>query len=69
MGNYVGMERITVDDELPANGKGLGSGERIAMKHENGQHCWNGPNRSTMVVLACSERMRLEDYGRGEVRV
>ncbi|KAK5128553.1 hypothetical protein LTR85_003224 [Meristemomyces frigidus] len=55
MGNFVRLERIVVDDELPPNGKGLGSGERIAMKHENGQHCWNGPNRSTMVVLACSE--------------
>lgn len=55
MGNFVGLERIMVDDDLPSNGKGLGSGERIAMKHENGQHCWNGPNRSTMVVLACSE--------------
>ncbi|QIW95407.1 hypothetical protein AMS68_000925 [Peltaster fructicola] len=55
MGNYVRMETITVDDELPANGKGLGSGQRIALKYENGQHCWNGPNRSTLVVLACSE--------------
>ena len=55
MGNFVRIDRITVDDELPPNGKGLGSGERIAMKHENGQHCWNGPNRSTMVVLGCAE--------------
>ena len=56
MGNYVGLEKITVDDDLPADGKGLGSGERWAMKHENGQHCWNGPNRSTMVVLGCAEK-------------
>ncbi|KAK5169527.1 uncharacterized protein LTR77_005503 [Saxophila tyrrhenica] len=55
MGNYVRMERIMVDEDLPANGKGLGSGERIAMKHENGQHCWNGPNRSSTIVLACAE--------------
>jgi protein kinase C substrate 80K-H len=55
MGNYVSYEMITVDDELPADGRGLGTGERIAMKHENGQHCWNGPNRSTLVVLGCSE--------------
>jgi protein kinase C substrate 80K-H len=55
MGNYAGMEIITVDEDLPANGKGLGSGERIAMKHENGQHCWSGPNRSTTVILACAE--------------
>ena len=55
MGNYIRMEIITVDEDVPANGKGLGSGERIAMKHENGQHCWNGPNRSTTVILACAE--------------
>lgn len=55
MGNYVRLERITVDEDLPADGKGLGSGERIAMKYENGQHCWNGPNRSSMVILACAE--------------
>ncbi|KAF2210532.1 hypothetical protein CERZMDRAFT_44925 [Cercospora zeae-maydis SCOH1-5] len=55
MGSYDRIETITVDEDLPTNGKGLGRGERIAMKHENGQHCWNGPNRSTTVILACSE--------------
>ncbi|KAM0721232.1 hypothetical protein Q7P37_003520 [Cladosporium fusiforme] len=59
MGNYVGLEKVVVDEDVSANGKGLGSGERIAMKHENGQHCWNGPNRSTMVILACSEENEL----------
>ncbi|KAH7400996.1 glucosidase II beta subunit-like protein-domain-containing protein [Phaeosphaeria sp. MPI-PUGE-AT-0046c] len=56
MGNFVHITTITVDEELPADGKGLGSGERIALKYENGQHCWNGPNRSTLVVLACAEK-------------
>jgi protein kinase C substrate 80K-H len=56
MGNFVSITSITVDEELPADGKGLGSGERIALKYENGQHCWNGPNRSTLVVLACAEK-------------
>lgn len=55
MGNFVRMERVVVDEDVSPSGKGLGSGERIAMKHENGQHCWNGPNRSTTVILACSE--------------
>lgn len=54
MGTFVRMERVFVDEDVPSNGKGLGTGERIAMKHENGQHCWNGPNRSTMVILGCS---------------
>jgi protein kinase C substrate 80K-H len=56
MGNFVRLDTVTVDDELPVDGKGLGSGERVAMRYENGQHCWNGPNRSTLVVLACAEK-------------
>jgi protein kinase C substrate 80K-H len=59
MGNYVRLEKVMVDEELPADGKGLGSGERYAMKFENGQGCWNGPNRSTFVILACSENDEL----------
>ena len=55
MGSFTRIDRVQVDDELPANGKGLGSGERIAMRHENGQHCWNGPNRQTTVILGCAE--------------
>lgn len=55
MGNFVGFDTEVVDDELPAGGRGLGRGERIVMKYENGQHCWSGPARSTRVVLACSE--------------
>lgn len=55
MGKYVRLEKIMVNEEARADGKGLGTGERWAMKHENGQHCWNGPNRSTTVVLACNE--------------
>jgi protein kinase C substrate 80K-H len=55
MGNFVSFDIVDVDDELPANGKGLGSGPRTAMRHENGQGCWNGPSRSTLVVLGCHE--------------
>ncbi len=55
MGQFVRFDTITVDDELLPDGKGLGSGERVALRYENGQHCWNGPNRSTLVVLACAE--------------
>lgn len=56
MGTFTRIDRIMVDEDLPADGRGIGSGERIAMRHENGQHCWNGPNRSTTVVLACAEK-------------
>ncbi|KAL8701014.1 MAG: hypothetical protein Q9224_000692, partial [Gallowayella concinna] len=56
MGNFARIDSITVDDDLPPDGKGLGSGVRVALRYENGQHCWNGPNRSTLVVLACAEQ-------------
>ena len=55
MGNFVRIDSITVDEEVPPDGKGLGSGERVVLRYENGQHCWNGPNRSTLVVLVCAE--------------
>jgi protein kinase C substrate 80K-H len=55
MGNFVRIDSVMVDDELPADGRGLGAGERLALRYENGQHCWNGPSRSTLVVLGCAE--------------
>ncbi|KAF2473099.1 uncharacterized protein BDR25DRAFT_332777 [Lindgomyces ingoldianus] len=56
MGNFARIEKIVVDEDLPPDGKGLGSGERYVLQFENGQHCWNGPNRSTQVILACAEK-------------
>lgn len=56
MGNFVRIDSIAVDEELPPDGKGLGSGQRVALRYENGQHCWNGPSRSTLVVLACADK-------------
>ena len=55
MGNFMGVGKTVVDEELPSDGKGLGKGERITMNFGNGQGCWNGPARSTTVVLACAE--------------
>ena len=59
MGNFVRIDREMVDEQLPADGKGLGSGERMVLRFENGQHCWNGPARSTHVWLACAETEEL----------
>ena len=56
MGNFVRIDSEFVDDEIDARGRGLGKGHRIVLKYENGQHCWNGPNRRTDVVLACAEK-------------
>jgi len=56
MGNFAGFDVEFVDEgAIPSDGKGLGTGERLILKYENGQGCWNGPSRSTRVYLACSE--------------
>lgn len=56
MGNFVGFDTEYVDERAGPDGKGLGTGKRLVLKYENGQHCWNGPARSTRVILACSEK-------------
>ena len=59
MGNFQGIGKTVVDDELPPDGRGVGRGERITMNFSGGQGCWNGPARSTTVVLACAENDEL----------
>jgi protein kinase C substrate 80K-H len=54
MGNFVRIDAEYVDSDVDAEGKGLGVGERVVLRYENGQHCWNRPPRSTVVVLGCS---------------
>ena len=56
MGNFASFGIETVDEEPGPDGKGLGKGERMTMRYENGGHCWNGPARSTLVILACAEK-------------
>ncbi|KAI9823061.1 MAG: hypothetical protein M1832_002715 [Thelocarpon impressellum] len=57
LGTFGRIEAVEVDDgALPADGRGLGSGRRVALRYENGQACWNGPARSVLVVLGCGER-------------
>ncbi|KYK56552.1 hypothetical protein DCS_03552 [Drechmeria coniospora] len=55
MGNFVRIDREMADDEERLDGKSLGKGERMVMRYENGQGCWNGPERRTDVWLACAE--------------
>jgi protein kinase C substrate 80K-H len=59
MGNFVKIDKQVADEEDRADGKGLGKGQRIVLKFENGQGCWNGPNRRTDVWLACAEKDEL----------
>ncbi|KAG5986093.1 hypothetical protein E4U54_005623 [Claviceps lovelessii] len=59
MGNFVRIERQMADDEERLDGKSLGRGERIVLKYEDGQQCWNGPRRSTDVWLGCADKEEL----------
>lgn len=55
MGNFVRIDTEMADDEERPDGKGLGKGQRIVLRYDNGQSCWNGPQRRTDVWLACAE--------------
>ncbi|KAK0702847.1 glucosidase II beta subunit-like protein-domain-containing protein [Apiosordaria backusii] len=55
MGNFVRIDKEFVDEEERLDGKGLGKGQRLVLRYENGQGCWNGPNRRTDVYLGCAE--------------
>ena len=59
MGKFESFDVEEVDEEDRADGKGLGSGMRIVLRFDNGQGCWNGPQRRTDVYLACSETEEL----------
>jgi len=59
MGNFERIDKELADEEERADGKGLGKGHRMVLRYENGQGCWNGPNRRTDVWLACAEKDEL----------
>ncbi|KAH8698322.1 glucosidase II beta subunit-like protein-domain-containing protein [Talaromyces proteolyticus] len=53
MGNYQGIVSITMDDVNTAGE--IQQVEKVALEYKSGQQCWNGPARSTMVILECAE--------------
>ncbi|KAH9885312.1 glucosidase II beta subunit-like protein-domain-containing protein [Xylariomycetidae sp. FL2044] len=54
MGRFERIEYGEADEEERVDGRSLGRGRRTILKYENGQGCWNGPNRRTDVWLACA---------------
>ncbi|KAI0129765.1 glucosidase II beta subunit-like protein [Xylariales sp. AK1849] len=59
MGSFDRIEFEESDEEARHDGKGLGRGQRMVLRYENGQGCWNGPNRRTDVWLGCAETEEL----------
>ncbi|KAH7157342.1 glucosidase II beta subunit-like protein-domain-containing protein [Dactylonectria estremocensis] len=59
MGNFKSVDRAMADDEERLDGKSLGKGERLVLRYEDGQGCWNGPKRRTDVWLGCAETEEL----------
>lgn len=55
MGRFESFDTEVVDEDMPTDGRGLGAGRRVVMRYTAGSHCWNGPARSTSVVLGCAE--------------
>ncbi|KAI0008369.1 glucosidase II beta subunit-like protein-domain-containing protein [Xylariaceae sp. FL0662B] len=59
MGRFDRIDWDEADEDARHDGKGLGRGRRMVLRYENGQGCWNGPNRKTDVWLACAETEEL----------
>ncbi|KAL9055077.1 MAG: hypothetical protein Q9162_003747 [Coniocarpon cinnabarinum] len=55
IGRFTHFTTVSVDEEVRDDGKGIGQGERLAARHEGGGTCWQGPARSSTVIMACSE--------------
>ncbi len=63
LGRFEKFDSVLVDDDDEDDDghrgddiDNRGKKEKLSMKFENGQQCWNGPVRHTTVVLTCDER-------------
>lgn len=59
MGHFSSIQWWLADEEERLDGRSLGTGNRMVLRYEGGQSCWNGPKRRTDVWLACAEKEEL----------
>lgn len=57
MGKFVRIASTTVEEVNEAGE--IVTVEKVALEYARGQSCWNGPNRSTKVVLECGEENKI----------
>jgi protein kinase C substrate 80K-H len=57
MGSFVRIATSTVDEKTPSGE--IRPQEKMVLEYANGQTCWNGPARSTRVILECGENSEL----------
>lgn len=59
LGNFEKFDSETVLDASLAYPGKLVQNEKLVLQYTNGQYCWNGPNRSTKVIVECGEENRI----------
>ncbi|KAK2848535.1 hypothetical protein FQN49_005629 [Arthroderma sp. PD_2] len=64
MGNFDKISSIVVDEATPSGQ--IIQKTKVTLLYTNGQSCWNGPSRSTTVILECGENNELTKISEDE---
>jgi protein kinase C substrate 80K-H len=64
MGRFVRIGNVSVD-EFSDSGE-IVAAQKTSLEYANGQTCWNGPARSTTVILECGEENEVRKVNEDE---
>ncbi|KAF3491123.1 glucosidase 2 subunit beta [Arthroderma uncinatum] len=64
MGNFEKISSMVVDEATPSGQ--IVQKTKVTLLYTNGQSCWNGPSRSTTVILECGENNELTKISEDE---